>query len=70
MQTNPAGMLYHSMNRRLEQEAENAKPKPALGGLLSKSPDRMPAKEDSVGQPLERIASYMKMIRDKKEQEV
>jgi len=70
MQTNPAGMLYHSMNRRLEKEAENEKPKPVLGGLLSKSPDRMPKKEDGVGQPLERVASYMKMIRDKKEQEV
>jgi|TARA_R100000664_G_C2733275_1_gene123368 hypothetical protein len=70
MQTNPAGMLYHSMNRRLEKEAENEKPKPVLGGLLSKSPDRMQKKEDGVGQPLERVASYMKMIRDKKEQEV
>jgi len=70
MQTNPAGMLYHSMNRRLEKEIENEKPKPILGGLLSKSPDRMPKKDEGVGQPLERVASYMKMIRDKKEQEV
>ena len=68
MQTNPAGMLYHSMNRRLEKEIENEKPKPILGGLLSKSPDRMPKKDEGVGQPLERVASYMKMIRDKKEQ--
>jgi hypothetical protein len=70
MQTNPAGMLYHSMDRRLEKEIEKEKPKPILGGLLSKSPDRMSKKDEGVGQPLERVASYMKMIRDKKEQEV
>ena len=69
MLTNPACMLYHSMDRRLKKEAETAKPKPMMRGLLAKSEDKMPNRETNIQEPMDRVASYMTMIRDKKEAE-
>ena len=66
MLNNPAGMLYHSMDRRINKDAETEKPKSAIRGLLAKSENKMPQKDNDIGQPLDRVASYMTNIRDKR----
>jgi hypothetical protein len=55
------------MDRRLKKEVETAKPKPTMRGLLAKSEDKMPARQSNIQEPMDRVASYMTMIRDKKE---
>ena len=66
MLTNPAGMLYHSMDRRIKKDAEAEKPKSIVRGLLAKSEDKMPTKDNDIGQPLDRVATYMTNIRSKR----
>tara|TARA_A100000172_G_C3041206_1_gene110550 strand:+ start:506 stop:718 length:213 start_codon:yes stop_codon:yes gene_type:complete len=66
MLNNPAGMLYHSMDRRIKKDAETEKPKSVIRGLLAKSEDKMPTKDNDIGQPLDRVATYMTNIRSKR----
>ncbi len=70
MLNNPAGMLYHSMDRRIKKDAETENPKSIMRGLLAKSEDKMPTKDNDIGQPLDRVATYMTNIRSKRSVEV
>jgi ribosome-binding protein aMBF1 (putative translation factor) len=70
MLTNPATMLYHNIDRRVKKEAETAKPKPTMRGLLAKSVDKMRKPQDDITQPLDRVTEYVKMIREQRETEV
>jgi hypothetical protein len=58
------------MDRRIKKDAETEKPKSIMRGLLAKSEDKMPTKDNDIGQPLDRVATYMTNIRSKRSVEV
>ena len=70
MLNNPAKNLYHNIDRRIKKETPEAKPRSATKGLLSKSSERMNKQENNITQPMERVASYVTMIRERRESEV
>lgn len=70
MLNNPAKNLYHNIDRRIKRQTPTAKPRSASKGLLSKSVETMDKKENNITQPMERVASYVTMIRERRESEV
>lgn len=70
MLNNPAKNLYHNIDRRIKKQTDTAKPRPASKGLLSRSVEKADNKENDITQPMERVISYVTMIRERRESEV
>lgn len=68
MLNNPAPMLYRNINQRLKKDETSKEKKPVMRGLLAKSEDKMPRKSDSIDQPMQRVASYVGMLRANREE--
>ena len=69
MLNNPAPMLYRNINQRLKQDQEVNTVKPKMRGLLAQSENKMKTKQDkdTIDQPMQRVASYVAMLREQRE---
>lgn len=67
MLNNPAPMLYHNIDRRVKKENDTKKPKPVMRGLLSKAEDKMRMPKNEITEPMDRVVSYVSMIREQRE---
>ena len=69
MLNNPAPMLYRNINQRLKKDEEVNTVKPKMRGLLAQSENKMKTKQDkdTIDQPMQRVASYVAMLREQRE---
>ncbi len=69
MLNNPAPMLYRNINQRLKRDEEVNTAKPKMRGLLAQSENKMKSKDnkDAIDQPMQRVASYVAMLREQRE---
>jgi hypothetical protein len=69
MLNNPAPMLYRNINQRLKKDADVNAVKPKMRGLLAQSENKMKTKpdKDRIDQPMQRVASYVAMLREQRE---
>jgi len=70
MQTNPAHILYNNIDRRVKESASQEKTKSPMSGLLAKTMPSKDKQENNIAQPMERVVSYVKMLREERESEV